>query len=169
MSEWAKQALPFQVGTSGGCVLVPFHSYDSTGSLLWQVPPEKLEAIWGYLLHCFRIILYFCSPSHPQNMFEMKRLFQSLYPSNLVPSDFGLFPKIQFVIKREIFSVGELIEQCVPQALKAAAPKKSPQIIMCLSTSVRRSVKSSNMSMTKGQESFWCLHSGICIKQEEKC
>ena len=96
-------------------------------------------------------------------MFEMKGLFQSLYSSNLVPNDFGSFPKIQFVIQREISSVRELIEQCVPQSLKAAGPKRRPQVVMCPGSSAGRSVlKPFNVSMEKGAGFFlmptlWCL------------
>lgn len=98
----------------------------------------------------------------PQKTFGMKGLFQPLYPSKLVPSNFGLFPKIQFVIKTGIFSVAELSEQRVPRALKATGPKRSPQIVMRPSSSVGRSVRFSNVSMTEGAGFFlmptlWCL------------
>lgn len=89
-----------------------------------KCPQRKLEATWGHLFHCFSIMPYFWPPR--KNHWE-KRVFQSLKPSNLVPNDLGLFPKIQFTIKGKIFSVGEFIEQCVPHALVAAWPKeKSP-------------------------------------------
>ena len=93
-----------------------------------KCPQRKLEATWGHLFHWFSIMPYFWPPR--KNHWE-KRVFQLLKLLSLVPNDLGLFPKIQFTIKGEIFSVGEFIEQCVPHGLVAAGPKeKSPNCHM---------------------------------------
>lgn len=103
-----------------------------------KCPHRKLEATRGHLFHCFRIMPYFQLSKKKKSLGE--KGYSSYNPSSLVPNDFGLFPKIQFMVKGEIFSVGEFIYQCVPQALKASGPKENPQIVTCPSSSVGRSV-----------------------------
>lgn len=88
-------------------------------------------------------------------MVGRKGLFQSLLPSRLAPNDFGLFPKIQFM-------VGEFIEQRVSQALKPSGPKENPLIFMWCSGSAGTSVQPSRVSVTQeagslGMPTFWRL------------